>query len=160
MSGEGPGGEAAISPNNAGIEAAIERCVRLFYANAHADPLLGPVMSAHIADFERHVATICDFWSRSLLGTARYEGRPYPAHVGLPIQPPHFERWLALFAEAANAELPTAQAQAAIEKAQLMARSFMAGLFPLERPSIAAHPARVVFEWPVGQAGTPQSGRS
>lgn len=160
MSGEGPGGEAAISPSSVDIEAAIERCVRLFYAKAHADPLLGPVMSAHIADFERHVATICDFWSRSLLGTARYEGRPYPAHVGLPIRPQHFERWLALFAEAANAELPAGEAQAAIEKAQLMARSFMAGLFPLETPRIAAHHARVVFEWPAVQSDHPQSRRS
>jgi hemoglobin len=126
--------------------------VRLFYAKAHADPLLGPVMTAAIADFERHVATICDFWSRALLGTERYQGRAYPAHVGLPIRPEHFERWLDLFAEAARSELPAQQAAVAIDKAQHMAKSFMAGLFPLETPRMQAHRARLVYEWPEAQA--------
>lgn len=113
-------------------EAAIERCVRLFYDKAHADPLLGPVMTASIGDLEKHIVVICDFWSHALLGTQRYQGKAYPAHTSLPIRPEHFDRWLALFAEAAAAELSPAHAELAMDKARHMAKSFMAGMFPFE----------------------------
>lgn len=156
MSDEASGGSAEISPQGADIEAAIERCVRAFYAKAHADALLGPVMTAAIADFERHVATICDFWSRALLGTERYQGKAFPAHIGLPIRPEHFERWLDLFAEAARAELPAEQATAALDKAQHMAKSFMAGLFPLETPRMQALSARLVVALPEAQSPAPR----
>lgn len=142
-------GAAPVNP--AALEAAIERCVRLFYDKAHADDLLAPVMRAGIVDFERHVATVCDFWSRALLGTERYQGKAYLAHVGMPIRPEHFDRWLELFEEAAVVELPPAQANFAIDKAHHMAKSFMAGLFPLETPRMKAHRARLVFEWPQDQ---------
>ncbi len=156
MSGGREGDEAcSIVASAAEIEAAIEKCVRLFYAKAHADPLLEPVMTAAIADFERHVATVCAFWSRALLATERYQGKAYPAHVGLPIRPEHFERWLDLFAEAARAELPAAQASVAIDKAEHMAKSFMAGLFPLETPQIRSGRGGPVHELPAS-AGTQQ----
>jgi hemoglobin len=113
------------------VEAAIERSVRRFYDLAHADPLLGPVMRS-IVDFEKHVGIVCDFWSHALLGTDRYQGKAYPPHASLPIRPEHFERWLALFSEATSAELSAAHARQAMEKAQHMARSFMAGMFPFE----------------------------
>lgn len=149
-------GEDYISANSAAeLEAAIEKCVRLFYAKAHADPLLGPVMTAAIADFERHVTTVCDFWSRALLGTERYQGKAFPAHVGLPITPEHFERWLGLFAEAAGSELPAPQATAAVDKAQHMAKSFMAGLFPFESPHMLSLRAGLIHALPEAQAARP-----
>ncbi len=113
------------------VEVAIEKCVRRFYDGAHADPLLGPVMRS-IVDFERHVGIVCDFWSHVLLGTNRYQGPAYPAHVNLPIRPEHFDRWLELFADAAAAELAPVHAKHAMEKARHMAKSFMAGMFPFE----------------------------
>lgn len=121
-----------ISVRHDAIEAAIERCVRRFYDGAHADPLLGPVMTASIADLEKHIAVVCDFWSHALLGTHRYQGRAYPVHASLPIRPEHFERWLTIFADAATAELAPVQAREAIDKARHMAKSFMAGMFPFE----------------------------
>lgn len=153
-------GQAYNSVNCArDIEVAIEKCVRLFYAKAHADPVLEPVMTGAFADFERHVATVCDFWSRALLGTGRYQGRAFPAHVGLPIRPEHFERWLELFAEAAASELPEPQARAAIDKAQHMAKSFMAGLFPFEAPHFKALRSGFVVELSEAQAAQPASRR-
>jgi hemoglobin len=113
------------------IEAVIEKCVRRFYERAHADPLLSPVMRT-IVDFEKHVGIICDFWSHVLLGTNRYQGPAYPAHVNLLIRPEHFERWLTLFDESATETLAPVQAAQAIEKARHMARSFMTGMFPFE----------------------------
>jgi hemoglobin len=114
------------------VEAAIERCVRRFYAGANADPLLGPVMMGAIGDFEAHIAIVCDFWSHVLLGTNRYQGPAYPAHVDLPIRPEHFDRWLVIFAEATTAELAPVHAKKAMDKARHMAKSFMAGMFPFE----------------------------
>lgn len=117
--------------DNSAVEAAIEKCVRRFYDGAFADPLLGPVMSS-IGDFDTHVGIVSDFWSHVLLGTNRYQGPAYPAHVNLPIRPEHFDRWLAIFADAAAAELTPVHAEQALEKARHMAKSFMTGLFPFE----------------------------
>ena len=91
---------------NAEIEAAIEACVRNFYAKGRNDDLLGPVFNSTVTDWERHLKRIQDFWSRTLLGTARYSDPPYPAHTHLPVEPVHFLRWVALFEEssARNAE--------------------------------------------------------
>jgi hemoglobin len=123
--------DASVCLEPDAVEVAIEKCVRRFYDGAHADPLLGPVMRS-IVDFERHVGIVCDFWSHVLLGTNRYQGPAYPAHVNLPIRPEHFDRWLELFADAAAAELAPVHARQAMEKARHMAKSFMAGMFPFE----------------------------
>ena len=83
-------GSVAQALENAEIEAAIEACVRNFYAKGRNDDLLGPVFNSTVADWERHLKRIQDFWSRTLLGTARYSGHPYPAHMHLPVEPEHF----------------------------------------------------------------------
>ena len=51
-------------------------------------------------------------------------------HLQLPLQPEHFPRWLELFEESASKFLPPAYAEVAIARAQLMARSFLSGMFP------------------------------
>jgi len=107
----------------------ITALVHGFYGRARADALLGPVFAAEVPDWNHHLRVICDFWSRILLGTERYAGSPYPVHTRLPLQPEHFERWLALFREAAVEFLPPASAEIAIGKAEMMASSFRAGLF-------------------------------
>jgi hemoglobin len=132
---------AGASHSAGEIEQAIATCVRSFYEKAHADPLLGPVMASGIADLDAHIATVCDFWSRTLLGTTRYQGRPYLAHTALPLAPEHFERWLALFAETAQATLPGVQAAQVIAKSRHMADCFKAGLFPFAVPNPARRPA-------------------
>jgi len=107
----------------------ITALVHGFYGRARADALLGPVFAAEVPDWNHHLRVICDFWSRILLGTERYAGSPYPVHTRLPVQPEHFERWLALFREAAVEFLAPASAEIASGKAKMMANSFRAGLF-------------------------------
>lgn len=109
----------------------ITALVHGFYARAREDALLGPVFAAEVDDWDHHHLVIRAFWSRVLLGTDRYGGSPYPVHVRLPVRPEHFERWLALFREAAAEFLPLEAAQVAIGKAEMMAASFKAGLFTL-----------------------------
>lgn len=129
--------------DNAEIEAAIDACVRNFYAKGRNDDLLGPLFNLHIADWERHLKRIQDFWSRTLLGTARYSGHPYPAHMHLPVEPEHFTRWLALFEETARQTLDATLAEKAIGRARHMSVSFQAGIFPFKdedgRPSRLPH---------------------
>jgi hemoglobin len=113
----------------AAIETAIGDCVQRFYARGMADPLLGPIFSA-IPGLPKHLEIIKNFWSRSLLGTERYQGQPYPVHTNLPIEPEHFQRWLELFIESARETLPNPQAEQAAAQASHMARCFEAGMFP------------------------------
>jgi hemoglobin len=122
------------------IETAIEACVRAFYSRGLADPLLGPVLSGAIPDLEKHVATVADFWSKSLLHTERYDGHPFAAHIRLPVEPEHFARWLQLFGEAARDTLPKTQAEQVVAKAAYMAQCFQAGLFPFK--DAAGRPSR------------------
>lgn len=116
-------------------EQQIAALVSDFYGRARAHPELGPLFESAINDWEAHLQLIRDFWSHALLGTGRYRRHAYPAHVGLPIQRQHFEQWLGLFRAAAHASLPPEAAARAIAQAELMSRSFKAGLFPFDPPA-------------------------
>lgn len=110
-------------------EAQIEAMVRRFYDLCDADAELGPMFRAAIPDWEGHLKIIMDFWSSTLLGTKRYEGNPFMAHAGLPIEPRHFATWLFLFERAVGETLPPASAEMAIGRARRMAKSISVGLF-------------------------------
>ncbi len=114
-------------------EAAIERLVRRFYERGDVDDLLGPIFRA-IPKLEEHLGVIIDFWSRQLIGSDRYTGRPFPPHWKLELTPEHFDRWMALFSRTAHEELPADLAEKAIEKAGHMSTAFQAAMFPLRGP--------------------------
>ncbi len=118
------------APDAIASEEAIALCVQRFYERAQKDPLLAPVFVASIADWEHHLKKIQDFWSHALLGTARYSGFPFPAHMQLPVEPEHFSRWMALFEKTAQETLTPALAEKAVEKARHMSTCFQAGIFP------------------------------
>jgi truncated hemoglobin YjbI len=107
-------------------EADLDRLVRRFYAQATADALIGPVFRRAVADWEHHFTTIRDFWSKTLLGTSRYTGNPFSAHIGLKLRPEFFDRWLDLFRLTAREELPQAAADRAIAKVEHMSSCFQA----------------------------------
>jgi hemoglobin len=109
-------------------EAMIERLVRGFYAKVRADGLLGPVFAARIDDWEPHLRQMCAFWSSVALLSGRYDGRPMQKHLPLPVDGRHFDRWLALFCEAAEELCPPAAAAHFVERAQRIAESLEAGI--------------------------------
>jgi hemoglobin len=109
-------------------DAMIERLVRGFYDRARLDPLLGPVFESKVHDWESHLARMCAFWSSVALMSGRYHGQPMAAHLPLPIGTPHFDRWLALFAETADALCPPAAAAHFIDKAYRIADSLELGI--------------------------------
>lgn len=113
-------------------EAQIAELVQVFYDRARLDDDLGPVFNNAVGDWDHHLAIVTDFWSNALLGTKRYTGHPFPVHMRLPITREHFGQWLALFREAAEEILPPETAKLAIGRAEFMAKSFRAGLFPFD----------------------------
>ena len=94
-------------------EPAIAALVARFYAKARLDPLIGPVFNDAVEDWDEHLRTLNAFWSSVMLTSGRYKGNPMAAHLKLPIEPPFFERWLALWRETA-AELFAPDLAAAI----------------------------------------------
>ncbi len=113
-------------------EAQIAELVKVFYARARAHPELGRLFNAVVSDWEHHLGIVQAFWSHVLLRTDRYKGHPYPVHIGLPIQREHFSQWLDLFRPVATETLPPEAASRAIARAEHMAESFRAGLFPFD----------------------------
>jgi hemoglobin len=112
-----------------GIDTAmIERLVCSFYERARRDPLIGPIFERHVTKWEAHIARMCDFWSSVTLMSGRYHGQPMVAHLPLPIDTPHFDRWLELFAEAAHEVCPPAAAVLFVERAQRIADSLELGI--------------------------------
>ena len=109
-------------------EAMIDRLVRRFYSQVRQDPLLGPVFEARIANWEPHLERMCAFWSSVALMTGRYSGQPMPVHARLSIDARHFDRWLALFEEAAREVCPPAAADHFIDRARRIAESLELGI--------------------------------
>jgi hemoglobin len=118
-----PGMTAAIIAETGLDEAVLTRLVHRFYDRVRADPMLGPVFAARIADWEPHLARMVDFWSSVTLMTGRYHGTPVPKHVGLPIGAAHFARWLELFRETAGETCRPEGAALVIDRAERIARS-------------------------------------
>lgn len=124
-------------------EADLDRLVKEFYACAGADPVLGPVFARAITDWDEHHRIVRDFWSRTLLGTTRYTGNPFSAHIMLKLKPEHFVLWVAYFKSTARSVLEPAAAERAIAKVEHMSTCFQAGLFlpNLDAPAPAhGHP--------------------
>jgi hemoglobin len=109
-------------------DAMIERLVRTFYGRARRDPLLGPVFDGTVQDWERHITRICAFWSSVALMSGRYHGQPMVAHLPLPVDTPHFDQWLALFAATAAEVCPPAAAAHFVERAHRIADSLELGI--------------------------------
>jgi len=104
-------------------EALLVKLVHGFYDKIRVDPVLGPIFAERITDWEPHLEKMVDFWSSVALMTGRYHGAPVPKHAGLPVTWEHFERWLNLFRETANAVCTPEGAAHVIERAERIARS-------------------------------------
>lgn len=101
----------------------LTELVHRFYARVRTDAVLGPIFDARISDWDPHLKRIVAFWSSVALMTGRYHGAPMPAHVTLPVEWAHFERWLVLFREAAAETCPPEGAAHVVTRAERIARS-------------------------------------
>jgi len=111
----------------------IARLVDAFYAAIREDEVLGPIFARHVQDWPTHLAKMCDFWSTIILKSGRYSGRPVLAHQKIAeLSPANFERWLGLWSDVVDAELPAAARAPFKTAARRMARSMSEQL--LEKP--------------------------
>jgi hemoglobin len=100
------------------IEAAIESCVEDFHIRAYGDPVLAPLFGQGVTNLPEHLRGVGDFWRQVLLDSGSHPGSPYAAHMDLPLEPEHFDRWLSYFRESAERTLPKDMAAAAVAKAE------------------------------------------
>lgn len=86
----------------------IARLVTTFYQRARADALIGPLFGAVVEDWDGHYRALTAFWAAQLRGRGTYRGTPVAAHVAMAarITPDMFERWLALWQDAAREVMP------------------------------------------------------
>jgi hemoglobin len=129
-------------------EEMIEQVVRTFYDRARLDPLIGPIFDGKVEDWERHIARMCAFWSSIALMSGRYHGQPMQAHLPLPIDTAHFDRWLEIFASTVHDVCPPSAAAHFLERAHRVADSLELGIAAQngeirpkrERPPASWHP--------------------
>jgi hemoglobin len=131
-------------------EAMIERLVRTFYGRARRDPMIGPIFESKVHDWERHLRRICAFWSSVALMSGRYHGQPMVTHLPLPIDTPHFDRWLEIFAETAREVCPPVAAAHFLERAQRIAESLDLGI-AVQKGEIKPMRMRPRRTWPPSQ---------
>ena len=114
---------AALMAETGLDETVLSAVVHRFYEKIRNDEVLGPVFEQRIHEWDTHLAKMVDFWSSVALMTGRYSGSPMQAHLPLPVEWPHFERWLALFRETAAETCTPAGAAHLIDRAERIARS-------------------------------------
>lgn len=104
----------------------LARLVDRFYATVRVDPLIGPVFNDAIDDWPDHLEKLTAFWSSLMLTSGRYKGAPMAAHLKhrARLTPAMFERWLALWREATEAEMPPGVAASMQVKAERIAQNF------------------------------------
>jgi hemoglobin len=124
-----------MTPAAAKLDRVSEDSIKLlvdgFYAKVRRDPELAPIFLRAIpGDWGPHLEKMYAFWSSVMLTTGRYKGNPVAKHVALSgIQPPLFERWLALFNETASELFDDAVSDEFRAKAARIAESLQLALF-------------------------------
>lgn len=106
----------------------ISDLVDSFYAKVRLDPEIGPIFNATVDDWPAHLDLLKDFWSTVLLPERRYQGDPLTKHLQLALDPQHFARWLALFAETAREVMLPTHADVVIAKSQRIADTFQSAI--------------------------------
>lgn len=78
----------------------ITSLVHQFYTKVRNDDLLAPVFNSIIKDnWDKHLQTMCNFWSSILLYSKKYLNDPMAKHLPMPLEKKHFDKWLILFEE-------------------------------------------------------------
>jgi hemoglobin len=70
------------------------------------------------------LAKLYNFWQTVLLNVQSYSGSPFMAHAKLPVDKPHFERWIQLFHGTIDDLFVGPKADEAKQRAGLMAQMF------------------------------------
>lgn len=82
--------------------------VNTFYERVRRDEVIGHIFNTIIGDdWSVHLPVMYSFWNTVLFGEEGYKGQAVSKHIeidrGLPLQPEHFERWIALWNQSVDA---------------------------------------------------------
>ena len=123
-------------------EAGLQRLVARFYASVRADDRLGPIFEGAIDDWPHHLDKLAAFWSSVMLTSGRYKGSPMAAHLrhAAALTPDLFDRWLALWRTATEAEMPPAAAASLQETAARIAQSLQLALSSRSTSALGVRP--------------------
>lgn len=103
----------------------IRKLVHTFYDKVNRDELLSPIFNdVAKVNWEEHLPLLCRFWSTLLFRTMTFEGRPFPKHIGLPVQREHFARWVSMFVATVDELFSGAKAEEAKNFARSIANTF------------------------------------
>jgi hemoglobin len=106
-------------------EADVRVLVDEFYAAVRGDALLNPIFTEVAqVDWAHHLPQMYAFWSGQILGKSGYVGQPFAAHMKLPVEREHFQRWLALFHAAVERHFAGPGAKRAKDAAASIAHAF------------------------------------
>lgn len=118
-----PQGEGEALGRDIGTAEDIALLVRSFYERVRPDPELGHFFAE--LDWGHHTPRIASFWGMVLLGDRTYQGDPMTAHIRLarthPMEPRHFERWLAHWRATVDELFSGPKAEEAKERARTIA---------------------------------------
>ena len=103
----------------------IKLLVDSFYSAVREDELIGPIFDRIIGDrWDTHLEKMYRFWQTVLLGEHTYYGSPFAPHSKMPLEKPHFERWLMLFRNTVKENFRGDKADEALWRADKMATMF------------------------------------
>lgn len=107
-----------------------------FYAKVRVDDFIGPIFNdVAKVNWDEHLPKIYDFWDSLLFGSEKYHGRPFPPHIPLKLELPHFKRWLELFIETVDEGFEGPKAEEIKTRALNIARNFLQNLAYLNQES-------------------------
>ncbi len=130
-------------------DAFISLLVETFYSSVRADDRLGPIFTAHVNDWDAHLARLKQFWRSVLHSSGEFTGNPMRTHMALPtLAADDFAHWLELF-YAALVRLGTSPA--AIHeigtRARMIADSLLTGI-AMQGGGLAGVRAGASLPWP------------
>jgi len=104
----------------------IKIMINAFYKSVREDAILAPVFNPIVGDnWDKHLATMYNFWQTVLLHEFSYKGSPFAPHRKLPIDQEHFDRWLLIFNTSLDRNFKGPVAEDAKWRARKMAQMFM-----------------------------------
>ncbi|TDW97578.1 group III truncated hemoglobin [Dinghuibacter silviterrae] len=103
----------------------IQLLVDAFYGKVRRHPLIGPVFEAVVQDnWPHHLEKMYRFWQTVLLEEHTYFGSPFPPHLKMGLEKPHFDAWLGLWKETVGELYEGEKADEALWRADKMAEMF------------------------------------
>ena len=104
----------------------VKVLVDTFYGKVRKDEFLGQIFDNIIQDrWPEHLEKMYRFWQTVLLEEHTYHGSPFPPHLRMPVEAPHFDRWVELFTETVDELFEGEKAERAKWQGSRMAEMFL-----------------------------------